>query len=474
MSTTLIPATFNRMSKSAQIIAAREQAIPQALEAEMSALGAMLIQESAAAAAMTVLHATDFYRGTHRKLFEVLAAMYGEGQLIDFITAAEAARQKGILDELGGAGYLQVLIESCPGAANIESYAEAVLEASKRRQLIVAAEQIKTLAYDGGESADELMTRAEQTIFDVGRDQRNEGFVTSAELVSASMLRMEKAAENKGSVTGLATGFDEFDRMSNGLQPSSLTILGAAPSMGKTALALNIAANVGKAGGKVAVFSLEMARDELMHRMVCAEAGLNGNDVARGFVQPDEWLTIRDAHERLHYAPLFINDDAGLTPVEMRSLMRRLSAERGGIDLIIVDYLQLCRMPHDKSRPVSRVQEMGDVARALKVMAKENRCPVLAISSLSRAAMQREDKRPMMSDLRESGDIEFAADTVLLLYREDYYNRSGEAVRPAGVAELIIGKQRNGPTGRVELLFQREYARFVNYLGRWAHPELEQ
>ncbi len=445
---------------------ARQRLTPQSLEAEQSTLGACLMERDAIARAVEMLTVDDFYRELHRKIFRVVLSLFDRGEPADFVTVAEDLRRAGHLDECGGADYLSSLIEACPSSANVEAYAKVVQEKSVRRQLLNASEQIAGWAYapDEDESAN-LVDRAEKRIFEIGQRQLGEGFITAHSLVMATYDQVERGFEHRGAPTGTPTGFYDLDAMTSGLQPTDLIILAARPAMGKTSLALNIAHHVAlKEKQPVAIFSLEMSKEQLVQRFICSQAEIKSQDLRGGRVPDSELHRITNASGELSQSPIFIDDTPGAGTFEMRAKARRLTAEHGQLGLIVIDYLQLA---HSSGKPENRVQEISEIARAFKSMARELKCPIIALSQLSRAVEQREDKRPMLSDLRESGSLEADADIVMFIYRASYYRHkagydSDVADPDEGLAEVIIAKHRNGATGQVKLAFQSEYTKFSN------------
>jgi len=450
----------------------RERLTPQSLEAEQSTIGACLMERDAIARAVELLTADDFYRELHKKIYRVILKLFDKGEPVDIVTVAEDLRRAGQLEECGGADYLSSLIEACPSSANVEAYARAVQEKSVLRQLLTASEQIAGWAYQP--DTDEIHTlvdKAEKRIFEIGQKQLRDGFVHIKPLLMSAYDQIERQFQHKGEATGIATGFYDLDDMTSGLQPTDLIILAARPSMGKTALALNIAHHIAlKERQPVAIFSLEMSKEQLVQRLICSQAEIKSQDLRRGRVQDSDWHRITNAVNELYQAPIFIDDVPGAGTFEMRAKARRLTAEHGQLGLIVIDYLQLA---HSSGKSENRVQEISEIARAFKSMARELKCPIIALSQLSRAVEQREDKRPMLSDLRESGAIEADADIVTFIYRPSYYRRkaqmkdgqldpNAEPDPDEGIAEIIIGKQRNGPVGMVKLGFQPEFARFTN------------
>ena len=451
---------------------AQARLTPQSLEAEQSTLGALLMERDAIARGIELLTVEDFYRELHKKIYRVVLKLFDKGEPVDIVTVAEELRRAGQLEECGGAEYLSALIEACPSSANIEAYARVVQEKSVLRQLLAASEQIAGWAYQpDSDEVHTLVDKSEKRIFEIGSKQLRAGFVHIKPLLMTAYDQIEKQFQHKGEATGISTGFYDLDDLTSGLQPTDLIILAARPSMGKTALALNIAHHIAlKERQPVAVFSLEMSKEQLVQRLICSEASIKSQDLRRGRVQDSDWHRITNAVNNLYQAPIYIDDQPGAGTFEMRAKARRLTAEHGQLGLIVIDYLQLA---HSSGKSENRVQEISEIARAFKSMARELKCPIIALSQLSRAVEQREDKRPMLSDLRESGSIEAEADLVTFIYRPSYYKRklmmkdgmpdpNAEPDPDEGIAEIIIGKQRNGPVGTIRLAFQPEYARFAN------------
>lgn len=461
--------------------AARERITPQSLEAEQSTLGALLMERDAIARAVENVQADDFYREGHRKIFAAVLSLFDKGEPVDFVTVVEELRRKNHLEECGGAAYLQALIEACPSAANVDAYAKVVAEKSVLRRLASASDKIAGWSFGEVDDVNQLIDKSEKLIFEIGSRRLNEGFSHIKPLLMNAYDQIERQFQRKGEATGIPTGFRDLDEITSGLQPTDLVIVAARPSMGKTALCLNIAHHVAmKERLPVAIFSLEMSKDQLVQRLICAEAQINSRDLRRGFLQDGDWHRVTNAVNNLYQAPIFIDDSPQATTFEMRAKARRLTAEHGQLGLIVVDYLQLA---HSSGKAENRVNEISEITRAFKSMARELKAPIIALSQLSRSVEQREDKRPMLSDLRESGSIEADADVVAFIYRPSYYknkvfrkdggdggppqshsksNAPPEVDPDEGIAEIIIGKQRNGPVGTVRLGFQPEFARFTN------------
>jgi len=446
---------------------------PQSIEAEQATLGAMLISPAAIEKAAEILRTEDFYRDAHRTIFDAILALVERDEAVDLLTLQDQLRQRNALDAVGGMPYLVQLTEAVPTAANVEYYARLVEERAILRRLLDAAGQIQQLAHSDYEQINDVVDRAERLVFAVGQRRMGAYFTPMKPIIDSVFEGLERRSLHNEPTTGLATHISGFNYYTAGLQPSDLVIVAARPSMGKTALALGMAQHIALRGGQtVALFSLEMSKEQLCLRMICSEARVDAHRLRTGSVRDEEWPRLGDACSRLAQARIFIDDTPDCTAMEMRAKCRRLKAEHG-LGLIVVDYLQLMR---GHRRAENRVQEIGDIARALKALGREMKVPVIALSQLSRAVEQRDNKRPMLSDLRESGSIEAEADVVLFIYRPAYYeqrkgadgNGGASAARtPPGVeaieeAELIIAKQRNGPTGTVHAGFLPQYALFVD------------
>ena len=437
-----------------------ERTLPHNLEAEKCVLGAILIDNPSFNQAAEVIDAGDFFRDAHRRIFEKMIGLSERSQPIDPVTLKDELTRTGELDEVGGPAYVASLTDGVPRSANVEYYAKIVKEKSTLRKLIQSASEVLGRAYDAEQDADDLLDEAERSIFQIAEHRLRTGFVPLSELVNSGYELIEKLQEHKGLVTGVPTGFTDLDEMTSGFQPSDLVIVAARPSMGKTSLVLNMAMHCGlDAGRTVGVFSLEMSRDQLFLRMLTSEARVDAHRFRGGFLGEGDYSRLVAAFARMHEAKIFIDDSPGLGILEMRAKARRLKMEHG-LDMLIVDYLQLMQ---GRGRFDNRQQELAAISRSLKILAKELQVPIIALSQLSRAPESRSDHRPQLSDLRESGALEQDADVVLFIYREEMYLVDGE--RPPeseGVAELIIGKQRNGPVGTVRLAFLKQYTRFEN------------
>ncbi|MDW7739225.1 MAG: replicative DNA helicase [Bacillota bacterium] len=429
---------------------------PQSKEAEQSVLGSMIIDKEAIFAAAELLSDQDFYSTAHQKIFAAIISLSEKGEPVDIVTLAEELQSNQCLDEVGGRSYLVNLANIVPTAANVQYHSHIVREKAILRSLIQAATGIVTRSYDAPHNVDEFLDEAEQLIFEIGRRGKHQGFTLLKEVLVQAFDRIEKLYDEKKGITGLSTGFTDLDRMSSGLQNSDLIVIAARPSMGKTTLALNIAQQIAVKDKKAtAFFSMEMSKDQLAQRLLCAESQIDAQNMRRGFLTQEEWQKLTRAVGPLSDSPLYIDDSASLSVMEVRAKARRLKAERG-LDAIFVDYLQLMR---GFGRFESRQQELSEISRALKALAKELNVPVVALSQLSRAVEKRPDRRPILSDLMESGGIEANADLVMFIYRESYYNKDTEK---GNLAEISIAKQRNGPTGVLELYFLDRYTKFAN------------
>ncbi len=438
------------------------QSIPPHDEAAESAvLGSVFLDRDAAATAVELLQPEDFYRTDHRLVFEAISELYQHGIPIDIVTVKNKLEEKKQFEQIGGISFLADLSSSVGNSVNVRHYAHIIEEKSMLRRLIRTAGDISRLSYDGKESIDHIMDRAEKGIFDIMQGRHSEQFHHIRDIAVDSIGKIEEIYRSKGKLTGVPSGFTDFDAKTAGLQKSDLILLAARPSMGKTAFALNIAQNAAiRSGVPTAIFSLEMSREQLVNRMLCSEAMLDAQKLRTGELDDNDWADLIRAMGPLSQAPIYIDDTPGVTPMEIRSKCRRLKVEKG-LGLIVIDYLQLMS---GNSRTDSRQQEISEISRSLKALAREMEAPVIALSQLSRACEQRADHRPMLSDLRESGAIEQDADVVAFLYRDEYYFPDTEKKNQA---ELIIAKQRNGPTGTVDLTWLGRYTKFGNYLKKY-------
>lgn len=428
--------------------------MPHSPEAEQSVLGAVFLNKEALYKAVELLVPDDFYLPPHRMIFAAMSDMYEEDRPVDLVTLTTELQDRKQLDEAGGVTYLTKIAQGVPTAANVEHYAKIVKEKALRRELAILGTQLTSQSVQA-EDVTALMAKIQQQLFDL--EQRKSvasGFRSIREVVRDSYERIETASQNKGRVTGVPSGYPDLDKMTAGFQRGDLIILAARPSVGKTAFALNVAQNVAvNAGETVAIFSLEMSASQLVQRMICAEGHIDASRIRTGWLEEDDWQKITMSIGTLSKVPIFIDDTPGISTADIRAKCRRLKQEHG-LGLIVIDYLQLIR-----GRGGNREEEVSGISRALKGIARELNVPVIALSQLSRRVEQRQDKRPMMSDIRESGSIEQDADLVMFLYRDDYYDKQTEN---RNVVEVIIGKQRNGPTGTVELAFLKEYNKFLS------------
>ena len=429
---------------------------PQNIEAEQSVLGAILIDQGAIAKISDILQPEDFYREAHKLVHRSAMSLFERGEAIDFITVIDMLRREESLERAGGISYITSLANGVPTAANIVFHAKIVREKSLLRRLIHAATDIAAMGYAETEEVERVLDHAEQKILEVATRKISQDFAPIKEIIFRTLDRIDEMHNAKGGITGLSTGFTNLDKLTGGFQRSDLILIAARPSMGKTAFALNIAQHMVTRDKKsVAIFSLEMPREQLAMRMICAEGLIDSQHFRTGAMSNDEWRNLIDASDRLSSSPMFIDDTASVNAVELRNKARRISKEHG-LDCIIIDYLQLMD-GGAHSRIDNRQQQISDISRSLKALARELKVPVIALSQLSRGPESRNSRRPMLSDLRESGSLEQDADMVAFLYREDYYNPETDK---KNLTELIIAKNRNGPTETVELFFHKNFTRF--------------
>lgn len=429
---------------------------PQSVDAEESVLGGILLDITALDRVVEVMSVDDFYRESHRKIFRAMLALSEKNEPVDLITLTDTLRGRGDLQDVGGATYLAELVDRVPSAANITHYARIVREKAVMRSLITVSTEIAGRCYDGQEDIEHFLDEAERLIFDVSEKRIRPSFYKVGDMIMDTIKTVEQLYERKELVTGVPTGFLDLDRITAGLQPADLIIIAARPSMGKTSLVLNMAQYVAlHANRTVGIYSLEMSREQLVMRMLCSEARVDNAKVRTGYLGERDFPRLAMAASRLSEAPIFIDDTPAQNVLEMRAKSRRLKRE-ADVGLIIIDYLQLMR---GLTAQENRVQELSEISRSLKALAKEINVPVIALSQLNRQVEQRADKRPVMSDIRESGAVEQDADVIMFIYRDEVYRPDSP---DEGVAEIIVGKQRNGPTGTVRLAFRREYTRFDN------------
>lgn len=433
-----------------------ERIPPQNLEAETAVLGSMLIDEQAVMHGVEQLTANSFYKDSHQKIFQTVADLFQESKPIDLVTLTDALEKKSQLEEVGGASYLAQLTSAVPTAANVLYYVRIVKEKYILRTLITTSTQIVRECYEATEEPESLLDRAERAIFDIASKKFSGGVVPIKNIVRKQIETIDRLYQRKEHVTGIATGFHEFDTQTAGLQPSDLIIVAARPSMGKSAFMTCIAEHCGMVSKvPVAIFSLEMSKEQLIQRMLCSRARVDAHKVRTGFLAQSDWPALTAAAAKLSEAPIYIDDTPGLSVLELKAKARRLKSQFD-IKILMVDYLQLMQSSTPQE---SRQQEISEISRSLKALARELQVPLIAVSQLSRAVESRTDHKPQLSDLRESGAIEQDADVVVLLVREEYYNPTEEN---RGKADIIIAKQRNGPVGTVQMAFVREYTRFEN------------
>ncbi len=443
-------------------LAAGERSLPHNLEAERCVLGAILIHNDTFNQAVELIDAEDFFRDAHRRVFDKMIVLHERGEAIDLVTLKDELGRSGDLDPVGGPAYVAGLVDGVPRSTNVEHYARIVKEKSTLRNLIFASNRILDTAYSAEEDADAILDQAEEAIFAIADDNIHTGFVPLRDLVQGSFATIEALQEHKGLVTGVPSGFKDIDALTSGFQPSDLIIIAARPSMGKTAFVLNIAQYLGVTTDMtIGFFSLEMSKEQLFLRMLTTEAQVDSHKFRGGFLGERDYGQLSAALGRLSEAKVFIDDSASIGVLEMRAKARRLMSEHG-LHLLVIDYLQLMQ---GRGRFDNRTQELASISRSLKGLAKELNVPVLALSQLSRAPEGRTDRRPLLSDLRESGALEQDADVVMFIFREEQYDPRPEN---ENLAEIIIGKQRNGPTGVVKLAFLKQCTRFASLASGYA------
>lgn len=429
---------------------------PQSAEAEQSVLGAMMIDHEAIGSALEILDHACFYEEAHRLIYFAVIELYNNQKNVDLITLSDYLKTKGLLEKVGGVSYLTRLIDFVPTSANVEHYATIVKEKNIQRRLIKNATEIVNASFAPGADVDELVDSAERLIFEIATARQRQRSIHIKEIIKSTIETIDQLYQRKEYVTGVPTGFYEFDRMTSGLQKSDLVIIAGRPSMGKSALAASMAEHAAvEKKIPVAYFSLEMSKEQLVQRMLCSHARVDAHKVRSGFLSPSDWPMLTAAAGKLSASPIFIDDTPAISVLELRAKARRLKSS-ADIQLIVLDYLQLMRGPQ---KIENRQQEISEISRSLKALARELEVPIVAISQLSRAVESRQDHRPQLSDLRESGAIEQDADLVVLLMREEYYLPTEEN---KGIADCMIAKQRNGPVGTVKLVFRKEFVRFEN------------
>ena len=436
-----------------------DRTLPHNLDAEKCVLGAILINNNAFNQAAEVVDSGDFFRDAHRRIFEKIVSLTDRGQPVDLVTLTDDLTRSGEIDEVGGPAYISALTDGVPRAANVEYYARIVKEKSTLRRLITSANEVLSRAYDAEEDADLQLDEAERSIFQIAEGRLRAGFVQLGTLVDSSYQTLEMLQEQRGLITGVPSGFRDLDELTSGFQKSDLVIIAARPSMGKTSFVLNIALNAALEGKSIGIFSLEMSKEQLFLRILTSEARVDAHRFRGGYLGEQDYERIAVALSRLHELKVFIDDTPSAGILGMRAKSRRLKLEHG-LDLLVVDYLQLMQ---GRGRFESRQAELASISRSLKILAKELRVPILALSQLSRAPEARADHRPQLSDLRESGALEQDADVVMFIFREEMYGPPEER-RPESenTAKIIIGKQRNGPIGDIDLAFLKQYTRFEN------------
>lgn len=434
-----------------------ERIPPQNLDAEQAVLGALMVDRELMPVVGEIVEASDFYAPHHATVFDVLRALYERGEPIDKVSVAEELRRRRLLDEVGGVDLLTQLLNAVPTAASAEYYAKTVAEKAILRSLITAGTRISVKGFEPTDDVEKTLDQCEQMIFEIGRRQTG-GFVLVKDLLKPTFEQIDKLYHQSGMVTGVPSGFARLDQFTAGFQPGELIIIAARPSMGKTSLALNVTMHAAKRAGRtVALFSLEMSNEQLVQRLLSSEARIDAQRLRNGSIRDEEWGEITRAMGVLAEVPIYIDDSAALTVGEVRSRSRRLQSGHG-LDMIVVDYLQL--LHSGNARAVNRVEIIDDICRGLKALSKELKVPVVALAQLNRSPETRNDKRPMLSDLRESGGIEQEADVVAFIYRDEYYNPP--TPENENLAEIIISKQRNGPTGTVMLRFDKRFTSFTD------------
>ena len=435
---------------------------PHDIDAEQAILGSMLTDKDAVIAALEVLKEDSFYREDHKLIFSAITSLYSKNEPIDVITVKAELSEMGVLDRVGGLEYLVELPERVPTTANVERYVKIVDEKAMLRRLISTANELIALGYDESEDVDNIMDMAEKRVFDMTQKKNAKGYAVMKDILVESFAELERLYNQKGNVTGVSTGFYDLDNITAGLHNSDLLIVAARPAMGKSAFAINLAANAAiMSKVPVVIFNLEMSKEQVGNRILCSEALVDSNKIRTGQLEDEDWMKLAQTLGKMSDAPIYIDDTPGISAMEIRAKCRKLKIEKN-IGLIVIDYLQLISGSGKKN--TSREQEISEISRSLKILAKELNVPVIALSQLSRTAEKRDDKRPMLSDLRESGAIEQDADIVMFLYRDDYYNPDSEK---KNVAEVILAKHRGGSTGTVELAWLPSYTKFANLERRY-------
>ncbi len=432
---------------------------PQNIEAEQSVLGAIILDNESLPKVIEILNIDDFYRETHRRLYGAMLSLFEKNEPIDIVTLTDYLRRTDELDSIGGLSYLSSLASEVLTSANIKYHAKIIRERALLRSLIQTATHIASRVYEDSLDADEMVDYAEKMIFDIADKRTKTSFYSLKDVIKDTFKMIEHLYDKKEAITGAPSGFKDIDELTSGFQPGDLIIIGGRPGMGKTAFALNIAQHVGiDLKEPVAVFSLEMSKEQLALRMLCAESMVDSSRIRKGFIGKQDWPRLTNAAGRLAESPIFIDDSSAITVLEVRAKARRLKMEHGALSLVVVDYLQLMRSRGNFER---REQEISEISRSLKALAKELKVPVVALSQLNRGVESRGDRRPTLADLRESGAIEQDADVIIFLYRDEIYNKNNPSNK--GKAEIIVAKQRNGPTGVVNLTYLADSTRFVDF-----------
>ncbi|ABY95889.1 MULTISPECIES: replicative DNA helicase [Thermoanaerobacter] len=428
---------------------------PQNIEAEQSVLGSMLLSRDAIIDVSEIIKADDFYKESHKKLFDVMMEMFEKDIPVDLVTVVDELRKRNMLEAVGGIDYIASLSSNVITTANVSYYAKLIKEKATLRRLIEASSEIMELSYEG-DDVETVLDIAEQKIFDIAQGRNTTNFSPIKDVLMNTFYKIEELYKNKGQLTGIPSGFPDLDLKTAGFQPSDFILVAARPSMGKTSFALNIAQNAALLTGlPVAIFSLEMSKEQLVNRLICSTANIDSQKLRTGNLDEDDWMKLAAAMTPLSKASIYIDDTPGIGVMDIRAKCRRLKLEKG-LGLVMIDYLQLMQ---GRGRAENRQQEISEISRSLKSLARELNVPVITLSQLSRAPESRSDHRPILSDLRESGAIEQDADIVMFLYRDDYYHKDSEK---KNIAEVIIAKHRNGPTGTVELLWLAQYTKFVS------------
>ena len=442
-----------------------ERVMPHNYDAEQAVLGAMFLSKYAAQKCVENLSQELFYSESHQKIFSVVSDLIENSKPVDITTVTEELEKKKFLKEIGGIVYLTELVNSVPSASNVDEYIKIVNEKAILRRLILESDRINKQAYDASEELNDILDSAEKGILNVVKTRKGTEFRSIQEVLFKTQSDLEKLAQNKGEITGLSTGFYEIDRITSGLHPNELIIIAARPAMGKTAFALNLATNIAENQSKaVALFNMEMGAEQLAIRMLSSAGQIDQNKLKRGYFEHDDWKRINQAMSRLADTKLFIDDTPGMTMSEIKAKCRRLASQKDGLAIVIIDYLTLIQ--GSTKYQGNRQQEVSEISRSLKTMAMELEVPVIALAQLSRSVEGREDKRPMLSDLRESGSIEQDADIVAFLYRDDYYNKQAAEDSQISESEFIIAKHRNGPTKTIPLIFKRNTSTFDNFINK--------